>query len=172
MRRRDVLRTFALVLAGPSTGVGDEPAPRAVSQPLSDTEKDALLAFAEVLVGDRPLPVPARAELLSHMSARVMAREDMLSLYREAAAVLDRLAGIPFSTLTMRDRRDLVARHDLAPSRARMPRPEGVANEIRRHVASDLIGGYYASPMGWALVGYGIFPGRCGDLARYTRPER
>ena len=96
----------------------------------------------------------------------------MLGLYREAAAVLDRLAGAPFSKLAMRDRRDIVARHDLAPSRARIPRPEGVANAIRRHVALDLIAGYYASPTGWALVGYGIFPGRCGDLTRYTRPER
>ena len=172
MRRRDLLRAFALVLASASTGVGDEPAPRAERQPLSDTEKETLLAFAEVLVGDRPLPVPARAELLSHITARVMASEDTLALYREAAAVLDRLAGAPFSTLAMRDRRDIVARHDLAPSRARMPRTEGVANAIRRHVAPDLIAGYYASPTGWALVGYGIFPGRCGNLARYTRPER
>ena len=172
MRRRDLLRTFALVLAVPSAGVGDEPAPRAERQPLSDTEKATLLAFTEVLVGDRPLPVPARAELLSHIGARVIAREDMLALYREAAAVLDRLAGAPFSKLAMRDRRDIVARHDLAPSRARIPRPEGVANAIRRHVALDLIAGYYASPMGWAVVGYGTFPGRCGDLGRYTRTER
>src|SRR6266702_1158676 len=101
MRRRDLLRTFALVLAGPSTAIWNEQAPQPESQPLSDTEKEVLLAFAEVLVGDRPLPVPARAELLSHIAARVIAREDMLALYREAAAVLDRLAGAPFSTLAM-----------------------------------------------------------------------
>jgi hypothetical protein len=141
-------------------------------QPLSDTEKEVLLAFAEVLVGDRPLAAPARAELLSHIAARVIAREDMLALYREAAALLDRLAGSPFSTLTLRDRHDIVVRHDLVPSRGPLPRTEGVARAIGRHVAPDLIAGYYASPMGWAVVGYGTFPGRCGDLGRYTRPEQ
>jgi hypothetical protein len=187
MRRRDVLRTFALVLAGPSTGVSEERAPRPDahgtvevdsigssegSRPLLDTENEALLAFAEVLLGDRPLPLPARAEILRHIADRVRASGDTLALYREAAALLDRVAGAPFSTLAMRDRLDTVARYDLAPSRARVPRTDDVANSIRRRVAPDLIAGYYASPMGWAVVEYGIFPGRCGDLARYTRPER
>src|SRR5262249_57800170 len=108
----ELVRRCALVLAVPSAGVGVAPAPRAEGQALSGGEKEALLAFAEVLVGDRPLPAAARGELLSHIGARVIAREDMLALYREAAAVLDRLAGASFSTLTMRDRRGIVARPD------------------------------------------------------------
>jgi hypothetical protein len=38
-------------------------------------------------------------------------------------------------------------------------------------VVRDLVGGYYNSPAGWAVVGYAHFPGRCGDLGRYVRPE-
>ncbi len=42
---------------------------------------------------------------------------------------------------------------------------------LRTRAVPDLIGGYYASPAGWAAVGYDTFPGRCGELTRYTRPE-
>lgn len=139
--------------------------------PLSDTEKETLLAFAEVLVGSRPLSPPERGELLSDIADRGRASEDTLALYRETAALLDRLARTPFTTLGMRERLEVVARHDLAPSRARVLRPHDAAYAVQKRVAPDLIAGYYSSPMGWAAVGYGIFPGRCGDLVRYTRPE-
>jgi len=42
---------------------------------------------------------------------------------------------------------------------------------VREKAVPDLINGYWRSPAGWAAVGYGVFPGRCGDLTRYTRPE-
>ena len=45
------------------------------------------------------------------------------------------------------------------------------ANTIRTQAAPDLIGAYYASASGWEVVGYSTFPGRCGDLSRYTAPE-
>ena len=44
------------------------------------------------------------------------------------------------------------------------------ASLVRTRVVPNLIAGYYASPAGWAVVGYDVFPGRCGDLARYTGP--
>jgi len=42
---------------------------------------------------------------------------------------------------------------------------------IRTRAVPDLIGGYYGSPAGWAVVGYTTFPGRCEDLTRYVRAE-
>jgi hypothetical protein len=42
---------------------------------------------------------------------------------------------------------------------------------VRTRVIPDLIEGYWGSPAGWAAVGYEAFPGRCGDLTRYTRSE-
>lgn len=186
MRRRELLWALALVLGdvrasapaelaprspGNARQGADPPAPSAETRPLSDAESETLLAFAELLVGDRPLSPPERSELLSHIADRARASADTVARYRETAALLDRLAGLPFATLGMRERFDLVARHDVAPSRARVRHPDDAAQMVRTRVAPDLIAGYYASSMGWAVVGYGVFPGRCGDLVRYTRPE-
>ena len=146
-------------------------APSAPSQPLAEAERETLLAFAAVLVGSQPLSPPERGEILSYIADRGRASEDTLALYRETAALLDRLAGAAFSTLAMGERLDLVVRHRLVPSRGRVEPPDEVAHAVRTRVAPDLIAGYYGSSLGWALVGYRVFPGRCGDLVRYTRPE-
>ncbi len=89
--------------------------------------------------------------------------------------MLDRLAGTRFSGLALDRRRALLSRHRLTsatvlPGEPLGPYPDD-ARAVRTRAVPDLIGGYYASPVGWAAVGYATFPGRCGDLARYTRPE-
>jgi hypothetical protein len=187
MRRRELLRAFALVLGDVRASVPEEPAPLApgqvrprvasspsprVGEALSDSEREALLAFAEVLVEGRPLSPSERGALLSHLEDRVRAWEGTLALYRDTAALLDRLAGTGFSTLGLRERTELVTREGLGPSRRRIEGGDDAARAARTRVAPDLIAGYYASPAGWAVVGYEVYPGRCGDLTRYTRPER
>jgi hypothetical protein len=73
------------------------------------------------------------------------------------------------------DRATLVIRYhlgssDVQPGEPLGPLPEQ-ARAVRTQAVPDLIGGYYRSPAGWAVVEYRTFPGRCGDLARYTGPE-
>lgn len=187
MRRRELLRALPLVLAGACTSAAGQlgrgsarqgseegaarPAPRADGRPLADAERETLLAFAEVLVAGHPFSPAARGELLSHIGDRVRASEDALDLYRETTALLNRLAGAAFLTLPFRERVEFVTRHRLVPSRGQVQRPDDPAQPVRTRVAPDLIAGYYGSPRGWAVVGYGVFPGQCGDLLRYTRPE-
>jgi len=176
MRRRELLRALLLVLGNAPVSAADERGLRSLTAgaetgTLSDTERETLLSFAEVLVSGRSLSSPERAEVLSHIDDRVRTTEAMLPLYRDAAALLDRLAGAPFSRLGILERSDLIARHHLAPARGRPNPPDAAAHSVRTRVAPDLIGGYYRSAAGWAVVGYGAFPGRCGDLVRYTRPE-
>jgi len=186
MRRRELLGALLLGFSGASPSIAGEPGPRAPgpapdgtelrasptdSLPLVDVERETLLAFAGVLLGERPLSAAARRELLSHIVDRVSASDGMLALYRQTAALLDRLAGAPFSTFEIDKRLALVVRHRLVPSRGRVEPRDDAARAVRTRVAPDLIAGYYASPIGWALVGYVVFPGRCGDLVRYTRPE-
>ena len=186
MRRRELLRTMLVVLTGECSGVAGQvaahaagpaqdsvdPAARSTdTRPLTDAERDALVAFAEVLVGSRPLSPPERHEVLMHIVYRASTSEEILALYRDAATLLEKLAGAPFAALTFRARSDLLVRHRLVPSRGVFEAPDQPATPIRRRVAPDLIAGYYAAPMGWAVVGYGVFPGRCGDLTRYTRAE-
>ena len=135
------------------------------STPLSTVEIGNLVAFGEVLVEGRTLTTSERRYLIEHIEDRTTRSLEYLSLYRGTAASLDRLAGRAFASLEVHERIDLIARHrlagpvrageDLGPSRA----------------ARDLIGSYYGSPAGWAIVGYDSFPGRCGGLTRYSRPE-
>ena len=42
---------------------------------------------------------------------------------------------------------------------------------VRTRAVPDLIGGYYGSPAGWAVVGYQSFPGRCGDCPLHPPGE-
>src|SRR2546421_591140 len=78
------------------------------------------------------------------------------------------------ATLAPLERSALVTRFRLGsaatlPDEDLGPFPDD-ASLVRTRVVPDLIAGYYASPAGWAVVGYDVFPGRCGDLARYTGP--
>ena len=156
---------------GPPRGAAE-----AAPGPLSRSELENLVAFAEVLVEGRPFLVEERAAVLDYLAARAGEPSGYyLELYRTTARLLDRLAGIRFSGLAPDRRRALLSRYRLTsaavlPGEALGPYPDD-AREVRTRAVPDLIGGYYGSPMGWAAVGYTTFPGRCGDLARYTGPE-
>jgi hypothetical protein len=157
---------------------GSRPAELMLDQPsesgaLSTGEMESLAAFGEVLVEGRALPPAERRYLLEHIEDRTRSPE-YLSLYRGAASTLDRLAGRRFASLEVHERIDLIARYRLAAPVRPGENLGPFADEIRTlqiRTTRDLIRGYYASPAGWAVVSYDSFPGRCGDLTRYTRPE-
>jgi hypothetical protein len=138
---------------------------------------DDLLAFGEVLVaGSTPLPPGERALLVAHIEQRLPQGGGYYAdLYRTTVGLLARLAGVRFALLDAADRAALVTRHRLAIADVHPDEPLGAfADEVRAvrtRAVPDLIGGYYASEAGWGVVGYNAFPGRCGDLARYTRAE-
>ncbi len=142
---------------------------------LSESEMDTILALAAVLVEGRELSAEERGYLVEHVSERAAKTPGYLALYRKTAGVLDGLAAGRFRSLPLPERVNLITRHGLTRYDVRireylMPvRREILA--VRALAVPDLIAGYYASPAGWAAVGYGAFPGRCGELARYTRAE-
>lgn len=157
----------------PSLEAAVDPAAKFV--PLSTAEVDDLVALGEVLVQDRMLTPGERRYLVEHIEGRTRRNPGYVPLYRLAAGTLNRLGGRRFAQLEVRDRIDLIVRYRLtAPmeDRGRDPGPlPADMRALRTQAIPDLIRGYYASAAGWAVVGYGTFPGRCGDLARYTRPE-
>ena len=65
--------------------------------------------------------------------------------------------------------RHRLAASDVGPDEELGAFPEQ-ARDVRGRAVPDLIGGDYSSPVGWAVVGYDSFPGKCGDLTRYTGP--
>jgi hypothetical protein len=175
LSRRTLLQG-ALLLPGLRAAEAIEPSPP--SRPLaalSEAEIDDLVAFGEILVEGRSLPPAERGHLVEHVRDRVARRSDYPPLYRDTVALLESLAGKRFSQLDVRERIDVIARHRLAAFDVRpADRPAAASAEVwavRARVVRDLVGGYYNSPAGWAVVGYTHFPGRCGDLTRYTRPE-
>ena len=146
------------------------------SSALSSAETENLVAFGEVLVGSRSLSPDERRDLAEHLEETARRSPDQVRYYRDAARLLDRLAGRGFAGLTITERAELVGRYRLdvrlASPGADPLSSRSEARMIRARVVPDLIRGYWASPAGWAAVGYTAFPGRCGDLDRYTRPER
>jgi len=149
----------------------NEPVPEAPT--LSASELDTLLAFGEVLVEGRTLSAAERRYLAEHIEDSAKHRAEQRVQYTRTVRLLDRLAGKPFSSLEITDRIQLLGRHRLdARTGPTGDDPEplgGEARMIRTRVIPDLIEAYWASPAGWAAVGYEAFPGRCGDLTRYTR---
>jgi hypothetical protein len=130
---------------------------------------DTMLAFAEALLGSEALTVNAREVLLEHLRLRTLVDARVAVQYRDCATLLDRLAGVPFATLPLKTRHDLLARHQLLPGAPAEAAGE-TARDLRLQIAPDLIAAYYRSPMGWAAVGYtAAFPGRCAGLEEYTR---
>jgi hypothetical protein len=130
-----------------------------------------------VLVAGNAFSPDERGYLVDHIEDRVKRGGGYyLSLYRTTVGLLERLARTRFSDLDVAQRVALVTRHRLSSSDVRPRESLGAwpddARAVRTRAVPDLIGGYYGSPAGWALVGYASFPGRCSDLARYTRPER
>ena len=138
---------------------------------LTGAEREDLVAFGEVLVEGQTLAPAGRRYLLEHIEDRTTRSSDYRSLYRTAASTLHRLAGRQFATLEIRERIDLIGRYRLAVAPGRGEELADEMRALRMRVVPDLIRGYYGSPAGWAAVGYETFPGRCGDLTRYTRRE-
>ena len=123
----------------------------------------------------RPLSADERKDLIDNVQERAGQDEDTRSLYRTTASLLERLAGARFSTIDRPQRVVVIQRHRLAvrdvfPDEPLGSWPEDM-REVRTRAVRRLIEDYYASPSGWAVVGYQVFPGRCGDLSRYTRAE-
>ncbi len=189
--RRSLLRRAMLLLGIGSQGLmacasrrpagaGDPQAGRALGAPartarLSAAELESLVAFGEVLLEGRTLPPPERGYLVGFIEERTAGSAAYLSLYRMTAGTLDHLAGRPFASLPLGERGAMVERYGLAAWQAPPAGdPSPLSAEVlalRTRAVPDLIRGYYASPAGWAVVGYDSFPGRCGDPTRYTRPE-
>ena len=142
---------------------------------LSAAELESLVGFGEVLVAGRTLLPTERDQLVEHITGSTQGSPDALTLYRTTTALLDRLAGGPFARLEITERIELIGRHRLdvrgilADADIAHLGPD--AKAVRERAVPDLINGYWRSPAGWAAVGYGTFPGRCGDLTRYTRPN-
>jgi hypothetical protein len=155
--------------------VGTEHEAASRSGGLSSADLDDLVAFGEVVVEGRALSVQDRRYLREHMEDRVTRSRESLAQYRTTARTLERLAGRRFSRLEPGERIALVARHRLGVSSVWPDEDVGpFPNEmrtVRARVVPDLVEGYYRSPAGWAVVGYDTYPGRCGELTRYTRRE-
>jgi hypothetical protein len=142
---------------------------------LAPADLEDLVAFAEVLVEGRPLSPDERRHLVDHIETRVRLNAWYLTLYRATVGFVNQLAGARFSTLDIAQRVALMTRHRLTsvavgPDEDLGQFPEQ-ARDVRTRAVPDLIGGYYGSAVGWAVVGYDTFPGTCGDLTRYTRAE-
>jgi hypothetical protein len=186
--RRGLIQQALLILGIDATGligcaarrVADRAFPSVRAAPdataeLSRTELEALIAFGEALVEGRTLSLAERRPLVEHIEDRTRHRPGALSLYRTAVSTLDRLAGRRLASLEVGERIQLIARHHLVRGPGSReeelgPLPAEIYS-LRLRVVPDLIRGYYGSPAGWAVVGYQTFPGRCGDLTRYTRAE-
>jgi hypothetical protein len=141
-----------------------------MSGALSPAEMADLIAFGEVLLEGRALAPPERRYLVEHIEDRTTRSAEYVSLYRAAVTILDRVAGRRFATLEIRERIDLITRHGLAAVQGAAQAPSDEMRALLTQVVPDLIRGYFASPIGWAVVGYDTFPGRCGELTRYTGP--
>jgi hypothetical protein len=183
--RRSLVRRFLLCAASTAAGLAHRPGwlragtePRgdtsldSATLPLSATEVEALVSFAEVVAAGDRLSAEARRHVASHVAESASEDGAQRMRYRETAGLLDRLAGSRFAALAIDDRRSIVARHRLDRSAmAAGERSDQVVEGIRGNVVPDLIRAYWNSPDGWAVVGYSAFPGRCSDLARYTAAE-
>lgn len=142
---------------------------------LSASELEDLIAFAELVVEGRALAPVERDSLVENIVERTARERDYLELCRTTVGLLQRLAGRRFSTLGGAERVELMTRHRLDSTDVRPEEDLGLFPDdmrlVRTRALRALIADYYASPAGWAVVGYDHFPGKCGDLARYTRPE-
>jgi hypothetical protein len=144
---------------------------------LLETEMECLVAFGEALVEGRTLGPAERRALVEHIMDQSQRVPGYVSLYRTTVRTLDRTARRPFTSLTIDERVTLIAREGMVSSPPTTAQEEDLVSQsaevrtVRTLVVPDLIRGYYASAGGWAVVGYETFPGRCGNLTRYTRAE-
>jgi hypothetical protein len=149
--------------------------PRSPRGTLSSGEMRSLVAFGEALVGGRLFSNDEKSHLSRHIDDRAKNTPGFFSLYRMTASLLDYLAESDFSTLPVESRIRILTRYELTSydvrSREYVSPFRRQELKLRTLVVPDLIDGYYRSPAGWAVVGYESFPGRCGDLSRYTHSE-
>jgi hypothetical protein len=142
---------------------------------LSDGERENIVAFGEILAVGKRLSAIERLHFIEQVDDQTRTTPGYLTLYRMTANLLDRLAQSNFSTLDIHDRTELLVRHHFTSYEVSTRecllafRRQELA--IRVLAVPGLIAGYYRSAAGWAVVGYETFPGRCGDLIRYTRAE-
>jgi hypothetical protein len=147
--------------------------PAAPTGPLPPPALGTLLAFAEVVVVGEALPGGAREAIRTSLDESATTRAGHRALCEAAAALLDRLAGGTFATLSVSERTALVAEHRLAEhpvGRLELLSPRNrVAFAVRDLLVPELITTYYDSPAGWAEVGYRRPYGECGEGREYTR---
>ncbi|HTY77654.1 MAG TPA: hypothetical protein VMI34_07545 [Candidatus Bathyarchaeia archaeon] len=165
--------------AGLLTTLTEKLAPRPDSASLvgrlSGRALDNVVAFGESLVEGRVLSGAERMFLLEHVEYRAANTPGYRALYEVTSHRLDELTGRRFAALSIDDRIAVLSAHRLDAYNVRRREylvPFGRRDlAIRSLVARDLVDGYYRSPAGWLAVGYSAFPGRCGELTRYTRAE-
>lgn len=133
------------------------------------------MSFGEVLAVGRPLSAVEKLNFIEQIDDQTRNVPGYLALYRMTANLLDRLVQTSFSALDIRDRTELLVRHQLTSydvsTRECLFSFQRQELAVRALAVPDLIKSYYRSAAGWAVVGYEAFPGRCGDLNRYTRAE-
>ena len=132
-----------------------------------------LLAFAEIVVAGDTIPGDGREALGAWVQESAGTRPGQRALCEATAAMLDRLAGGPFASLSVAARTALVdtnrlAEHPVGRLELLSPRNR-VAFAVRDLLVPDLIRVYYDSPSGWAEVGYRRPYGECGQGREYTR---
>jgi hypothetical protein len=169
--RRVLLQALLTVCAGRRAAEASTAARRQPPSELSPADVQTVVAYGEAIVEGRPLSPEERAYLVQHIEESARTSAGLATLYRTTARLLDRLTGRRFVDLDFHRRQALVARHrlDARPDGSEDARSDTDAIAVRTRVLPNLIEGYWASPAGWAAVGYTTFPGRCGDLDRYTR---
>jgi hypothetical protein len=157
---------------------------------LAEAHLATVLALADVMVPS----AYAGPSLDDHARARSVVRDSLERLVagnsgtiadlRAAAALLDARSGAghgqPFASLTLADRRALVEGL-LEPFRRRDAlrrvyyRVAPAGRQVRRlwHGACvPILAGFYASALGWEVVGYEGPPGQCSNLVDYTLPVK
>jgi hypothetical protein len=144
---------------------------------LTAAEIESMAAFGEVIVEGRALNPVSRRALAQYIDERAQSQNGYFRLYRDTAALVDRLAGRRFAELPVADRAAIVsarifARDDRSRRREHRFLFERREERAVRFAIPDLIRGYYTSAGGWRVVGYSVPWGECSDLTRYTRPER
>ena len=147
----------------------------ALSQPAPADDVETLVSFAEVLVDGRLLSADTRRDLAQHLTDAAGQDPKQRELYRTTRQLLDRLAGGTFARLPLAERGALASRYRLEVRRLTAEEGDGgiseEAREVRTRIVPELIAVCWRSPAGWDAVGYSAFPGRCGDITRYTRPD-
>jgi len=146
--------------------------------PVSDHEMKTLNALGQVLIPSSISSKDSIEGILKQQAARPSSAAEL----RAAVAFLDAKSfgdlRLPFAALDLERRRRLV--DDLLrpyTTRTLATNPyyylTGAGRSVRRlwsAVAKPLMVDFYASPLGWRLVGYSRQPGECSNLTDYQLP--